>query len=74
MNEGLLELYTAVVPHEWLDYNEHMTEGYYAVAFGNASDAFTEYMGMGAAYRWQTGGTIYTVEAHLLPFMKYIRS
>jgi acyl-CoA thioesterase FadM len=64
MIEGLLELYTAVVLPEWLDYNEHMTEGYYGVAFGNASGAFIDYMGMGAAYRVHTGGTIYTVEAH----------
>jgi acyl-CoA thioester hydrolase len=59
-----LALYTAVVLPEWLDYNEHMTEGYYGVAFGNASDAFIDYMGMGAAYRSRTQGTIYTVEAH----------
>ena len=59
-----LNLYTVVVLPEWLDYNEHMTEGYYGVAFGNASDAFIDYMGMGAAYRLLTQGTIYTVEAH----------
>jgi acyl-CoA thioesterase FadM len=64
MIEAPLQLVTAVVLPEWLDYNEHMTEGYYGVAFGNASDAFIEYMGMGAAYRLRTGSTIYTVEAH----------
>lgn len=62
--EAPLALYTAIVLPQWLDYNQHMTEGYYAVVFGNASDAFIEYMGMGADYREQTGGTIYTVEAH----------
>lgn len=64
MIEAPLALYTAVVLPEWLDYNEHMTEGYYGVAFGNVSDAFIDYMGMGAAYRLRTQGTIYTVEAH----------
>jgi acyl-CoA thioester hydrolase len=66
MNEigAPLDLYSVVVPSEWLDYNEHMTEGYYGVAFGNASDAFIDYMGMGAGYRLRTQGTIYTVEAH----------
>ena len=67
-----LALYTAVVLPEWLDYNQHMTEGYYAVVFGNASDAFIEYMGMGAAYREQTGGTIYTVEAHTI-FLREVK-
>jgi acyl-CoA thioester hydrolase len=64
MIEAPLQLYTTVVLPEWLDYNEHMTEGYYGVAFGNASDAFIDYMGMGAAYRLRTQMTIYTVEAH----------
>ncbi|MCB8945033.1 MAG: thioesterase family protein [Ardenticatenaceae bacterium] len=64
MIEAPLALYTAVVLPEWLDYNQHMTEGFYGVVFGNASDAFIDYMGMGAAYRERTQGTIYTVEAH----------
>ena len=64
MIETPLQLITAVVLPEWLDYNQHMTEGYYGVAFGNASDAFIDYMGMDAAYRARTGNTIYTAETH----------
>ena len=42
--EAPLQLVTVVVLPEWLDYNEHMAEGYYGVAFGNASDAFIDYI------------------------------
>jgi acyl-CoA thioester hydrolase len=60
-----LELYHGVVAPEWLDYNGHMMDGYYLVAFTFATEAVLEYLGFGAAYRERTGCTIYTVEAHL---------
>jgi len=60
-----LTLYHEVVRPQWIDYNGHMTEGYYAVVFGNASDSFIDYARMDAAYRANTHGTIYTVETHL---------
>lgn len=65
MIEAPLQLYQDVVRPQWIDYNRHMTEGYYAVVFGNASDAFIDYARMDAAYRARTNGTIYTVETHL---------
>jgi len=60
-----LYLYRDVVRPEWLDYNNHMTEGYYAVVFANASDAFIDYARMDAAYRQRTHCSIYTVETHI---------
>ncbi|HEX6383207.1 MAG TPA: thioesterase family protein [Anaerolineae bacterium] len=60
-----LYLYHDVVRPEWLDYNNHMTEGYYAVVFANASDAFIGYIRMDAAYRERTNCSIYTVETHI---------
>jgi acyl-CoA thioesterase FadM len=60
-----LALLTDVVHPEWLDYNQHMSEGYYGVAFANATDAFMDFVGLDAVYRARTKGTIYTVEAHL---------
>lgn len=61
----LLELYTDIVRPDWIDYNQHMSEGYYGVAFGHASDAFIDYVGLHADYRARTGGTVYTVESHI---------
>jgi acyl-CoA thioester hydrolase len=65
MIEAPLHLYHDTVRPQWIDYNGHMTEGYYAVVFGNASDAFIDFARMDAAYRAQTNGTIYTGETHL---------
>lgn len=59
-----LTLYQATVHSDWLDYNDHMTEGYYGVLFGHASDAFIDYALLDAAYRAKTNCTIYTVETH----------
>ncbi|MCB0153704.1 MAG: thioesterase family protein, partial [Anaerolineae bacterium] len=63
--EAPLTLHTAVVQPDWLDYNRHMTEGYYGVAFGFVTDAYMDFVGLDAAYRQGTGCTIYTVETHI---------
>lgn len=58
---SLIQLYHATVPTEWLDYNKHMTEGYYGVAFGFASDALLFHIGL-EEYLAQTGCTFYTAQ------------
>jgi len=60
-----LTLYHGLVQPEWIDYNGHMMDGYYLVAFAFATDALLQYLGFGEAYRAQTGCTIYTAEAHI---------
>jgi acyl-CoA thioester hydrolase len=60
-----LALYTGSVLPEWIDYNGHMMDGYYLVAFTEASNAFLDELDLGAAYRERTGKTIYTVEGHI---------
>jgi acyl-CoA thioesterase FadM len=60
-----LTLYQTTVHPDWLDYNNHMTEGYYGYVFGYASDAFIDYARMDAAYRARTRCTVYTVETHI---------
>ena len=65
MHEPLLTLYTDIVRPAWIDYNGHMNDGYYAVAFSFVTDAFMDYIGIGAAYRTQTRCTIYTAEMHI---------
>lgn len=61
-----LALYTDVVRPDWIDYNQHMSEGYYGVAFGHATDAFMDFVGLDKTYRSRAGATIYTVEGHTL--------
>ena len=61
------------VPADWIDYNGHMMDGYYALAFTEATDAFLDRLGLGAAYREQTGCSIYTVESHLC-FFRSVRA
>ncbi len=56
--------HVVVVPDEWIDYNDHLTEGYYGVAFADASDSVLLQAGFDAGYR-QTHGTFYTVETHI---------
>lgn len=56
---------TRVVPHDWIDYNGHMMDAYYFVAFTEATEAFLDHLGLGAAYREETVCGIYTVESHL---------
>ena len=59
-----LELYSAVVEPDWVDYNNHMTESAFLTAFGWASDALFRYVGIDEAYR-AGGHSYYTVETHI---------
>src|SRR5260370_35858831 len=53
------------VPAEWIDYNGHMMDAHYFLAFTEATEAFLDHVGLGAAYRAATGAGIYTAESHL---------
>ncbi len=53
------------VPKEWIDYNGHMMDAYYFVAFTEATEAFLDHVGLGAGYRARTGRGVYTAESHL---------
>jgi acyl-CoA thioester hydrolase len=53
------------VPKEWIDYNGHMMDAYYFLAFTEATEAFLDHVGLGAAYQARTGSGIYTAEGHL---------
>ena len=62
---GPLRLWEGEVLAAWVDANRHMNDGYYAVAFGEASWRVQDHLGLHAEYRERTGGTLYSVEAHL---------
>ncbi|MEJ5868517.1 thioesterase family protein [Pseudokineococcus sp. 5B2Z-1] len=50
---------------EWLDYNGHLSEAYYVLVMGHATDALMDATGLDADYRAATGCSLYTVEAHV---------
>ncbi len=60
-----LHLYRDQVRADWIDYNGHMSEAFYVLTFGFATDAFLDFIGMDPAYRQSTGTSLYTVEAHI---------
>jgi len=62
---SLLDTGGRAVPPEWIDYNGHMMDAYYFLAFTEATEAFLDYVGLGAVYRARTGSGIYTAESHL---------
>ena len=59
-----LALYIAKVHSDWIDYNGHMSESFYLYAFGDASDALFQYIGIDNDYRLG-GQSFYTVETHI---------
>ena len=61
-----LRIWRGAVLSEWIDYNGHMSEGFYGVVFGMASDEYLIRMGFGEHYRASTGGSFYTVETHIV--------
>lgn len=64
-SDGPPVLHEAEVLPQWIDYNGHMSEAFYVLVFGHATDALIETIGMTAAYREQAGRSLYTVQAHL---------
>jgi len=60
---GALIYRTPIAP-EWIDYNGHVRDAYYGLMVSYAVDSLMDRLGMDAAYREQSGCTLYTVEAH----------
>ena len=59
-----LRLHEATVAAEWVDYNGHLSEWAYLLAFGDNADAFFRYIGVDEGYR-AAGRSLYTAETHL---------
>jgi betainyl-CoA thioesterase len=62
--EAPLRLHRTDVKPEWVDYNGHMSESCYLLAFGDSADAFFRFVGIDEAYR-ASGRSLYTVETHM---------
>ncbi|SDZ76403.1 thioesterase family protein [Rubrimonas cliftonensis] len=57
--------YRRAVPDDWLDYNGHLNEGFYVVAFSHASDLWMDAIGLDDAGRMRWSRSMFTVEAHV---------
>jgi acyl-CoA thioester hydrolase len=57
--------WSEAVRPEWVDYNGHLSEAYYVLVFGHATDAVMDAVGLDAAYRERTGASLFTGEAHV---------
>jgi len=49
----------------WIDYNGHMNDAAYAIAFSEGIEAFLTWLGFDADYRARAHHTVYTLEAHI---------
>jgi acyl-CoA thioester hydrolase len=53
------------VQDAWIDYNGHLSEAYYVLVLGHATDAVMDAVGLGPEYRSANNASLYTVEAHI---------
>lgn len=53
------------VQDAWIDYNGHLSEPYYVLVFGHATDNVMDAVGIDAAYRDANDASLYTLEAHV---------
>ncbi|MFC7817777.1 MULTISPECIES: thioesterase family protein [unclassified Streptomyces] len=60
-----LPLLHSTVRPDWIDYNGHMSEAFYVLVFGHATDALMIETGLDSGYRESTGCSLYTVESHI---------
>src|SRR5215217_5342330 len=53
------------VQDAWVDYNGHLSEAYYVLVLGHATDAVMDAVGLGPDYRSANDASLFTVEAHI---------
>ena len=53
----------------WVDYNGHMSEAFYVLAFGYGTDGLMAAVGLGPDYQKAAGASLYTLEGHI----RYLR-
>ncbi len=63
MSSHVIEYEDAVRP-EWIDSNGHLNLAYYVVVFDLATDKLYAALGIGDAYREETGNSCFTAETH----------
>jgi len=68
-----LRPYRAEILPEWIDFNGHLRDAYYALVASYAIDEVMDQLGLDAAYREKTRCTLYTLEWHM-HFLHEIKS
>ena len=63
--EAPIPPYLDRVSSEWVNHNGHMSEAYYVLVFGLASDAFYDEIGLDAITRERSRSSVFTLEAHI---------
>ena len=53
------------VQDAWIDYNGHLSEAYYVLVLGHATDEVMDRIGLGPDHRAAHDASLYTVEAHI---------
>ena len=56
--------YRVAIEPGWIDYNGHLRDAYYGVAFSLAIDDLMDQVGIDEPYRIRTRCTLYTLETH----------
>lgn len=65
------KIWSGTVLPEWIDYNGHMGDFAYGIAFTKAADNMMELIGVDELYRTDRGCTMFTLETHI-SFLKEI--
>ena len=60
-----LPVLETTVASEWVDYNGHMNDAAYAIAFSRAGDALMDRIGLDSGARKRTGHTLFTLQVML---------
>jgi acyl-CoA thioester hydrolase len=60
-----LPVFETTVASEWVDYNGHMNDAAYAIAFSRAGDALMDRIGLDAGARKRTGQSLFTLQVML---------
>lgn len=63
------QIWKGNVLREWVDYNGHLNDAYYALIFSYSLDAFMDTIGLDEEGRKANAYTIFTLEAHI----KYLK-
>ena len=64
--EAPLKALSGTVEPGWIDYNGHMSEAYYVLAMGLATDVVMDLIGLGPEHRAAQQTTLYTMESHIV--------
>lgn len=67
----MIQLFESPVLPEWIDYNGHMNDAYYVVAFSQAIDAFMLHIGLDEEFREEQSVSIYTLQS-MVTYLKEV--